>query len=379
MGETVSKQASPLPDYDRLPEASNDIDATSNHTSTVAESLNFSVIDVTEAIPAEVKSTGVSSAEVKSTVVYSTEVKSTVVSSAEVKSTVVSSADDKTAEEQEEEEEEEDKEEEHEEITDDNVEAMAAEIDQLLNFVTQDINKCLDEEGVRKVERLAILLDGMELFKASKLNNKADNEENNKANDEGTSNVGSINRQDGEGETLLHKACIWGRADEVDVLLTHPRFADDIDLNPVDGYGGTPFVMAHINSHTECIRRLLQHPRLNVNLPTVLGDPLFFYAACRGQLDIIKCWLMSGRDLGLTANGKSLEDVIQAASNQGHTEVVELLTSFQSAPVATRELLQLSDSLTSNEAESEVRDETKASVECSTIFDIDQSDLLITL
>lgn len=317
MGETVSKQASPLPDCDRLPGASNDIDAASNHTPTVAESMNFSIIDSAEAVPADIKSA------------------------------VAPSVDDKMVEEQKEEEEEKEHEE-HEEITDDNVEAVAAEIEQLVNFVTQDVNKTHDEEGVRKVERLVVLLDSMKLFETSKSGDLA------RLSDKNNNSVSQINRLDGADETLLHKACIQGRADQVDILLSHPLYADDIDLNPVDSYGKTPFFWAHVNSHTECIRRLLQHPRLDVNLPTVLGDPLFFYSACRGQLDIIKCWLMSGRDLGLTANGKSLEDVIQVASNQGHTEIVELLISFQSAPVTTRERLQLSDPLTSNKAETSV-------------------------
>jgi len=142
----------------------------------------------------------------------------------------------------------------------------------------------------------------------------------------------NVNKQDGDGWTLLHSAC-WedSRSAVIPLLLAHP----DIDVNVKDRFGHTPFYLACCGSPSR-VREMLKDSRVKVNEPAKDGYTPLHRAARNGYLDIIKWWIASGREMDLGKPGEFTTDVIGVANNRGNTEVVTLLERFESDPAQTR-------------------------------------------
>jgi len=65
-------------------------------------------------------------------------------------------------------------------------------------------------------------------------------------------------RQDEDGFTLLHHACLTdSRSPVIPLLLAHP----DIDVNAKNVYGYTPFYLACRKERPSCVRELLNDSR----------------------------------------------------------------------------------------------------------------------
>jgi len=105
---------------------------------------------------------------------------------------------------------------------------------------------------------------------------------------------------DEDGWTLLYYACMNNdsRSPVIPLFLAHP----DIDVNVKDKGGQTPF-----NGRT----------------------PLWI-AAFYGDLNIIKWWIASGREMDLGMPGDDATDAIGAAKERSRREVVTLLEGFKS-------------------------------------------------
>ena len=74
-----------------------------------------------------------------------------------------------------------------------------------------------------------------------------------------------------------------------------------------------------------------------VNEPDNDGaTPLKLAAASWGYHDVIKWWIVSGREMDLGTSGDSKTDAIGTAKNQGKTGVVSLLERFKSDAAKTR-------------------------------------------
>ena len=147
-----------------------------------------------------------------------------------------------------------------------------------------------------------------------------------------------VNSQDGEGATLLHHACVYGKDSVIPLLLAHP----DIDANLKESRGWTPFWTACFRGHTSCVRLLLKDFRVKVNKANNdVWTPLWF-AAANGHVDVIRWWIASGRDLDLGKPGDvDKTDAIGAAKEEGKTEVVNLLERFKGDAAKTRSEVRL--------------------------------------
>ena len=127
-------------------------------------------------------------------------------------------------------------------------------------------------------------------------------------------------------ETALSAACFNGHDSVVSVLLAHP----DIDPNLKQKDGWTPFMTACWSGKTSGVRLLLQDQRVMINEPNIEGSTPLRWAAFKGNQDVIKWWIVSGREMNLGTPG----DIDK-------TEVVSLLERFKSDAAKTRSEIRL--------------------------------------
>ena len=148
----------------------------------------------------------------------------------------------------------------------------------------------------------------------------------------------NVNKQDGDGWTLLHSAC-WedSRSAVIPLLLAHP----DIDVNVKSNGGCTPFFSA-CGGRPSCAREMLKDSRVKVNEPNNSGPTPLWRAAYEGHFDVIKWWIASGREMDLGIPGDvDWTDAIGGAKESNKTEVVTLLERFKENPVKTRHAVRL--------------------------------------
>jgi len=126
--------------------------------------------------------------------------------------------------------------------------------------------------------------------------------------------------------TALFAACFNGHDSVVSVLLAHP----DIDPNLKQKDGWTPFMTACWSGKTSGVRLLLQDQRVMINEPNIEGSTPLRWAAFKGNQDVIKWWIVSGREMNLGTPG----DIDK-------TEVVSLLERFKSDAAKTRSEIRL--------------------------------------
>ena len=81
---------------------------------------------------------------------------------------------------------------------------------------------------------------------------------------------------------------------------------------------------------------MLKDARVNSYETDDYGRTPLFKAACCGHLDVIRWWIVSGRDMDLGTPTEYNTDAIGAAKKSGQTEVVTLLERFKSDAVQTR-------------------------------------------
>jgi len=148
----------------------------------------------------------------------------------------------------------------------------------------------------------------------------------------------NVNMDHGYGYTFLHHAC-WRshRSAVIPLLLAHP----DIDVNAKNEFGYTPFYLACIFGRTSCVREMLKDSRVKVNQPNNAGSTPLCYAARNGHDDVIKVWIVSGREMDMGTPGDDRTDAIGAAKKNGMTEVVTLLERFKSDAAKTRHVMRL--------------------------------------
>ena len=97
---------------------------------------------------------------------------------------------------------------------------------------------------------------------------------------------------------------------------------------------------------SSCAQLLLSDARVILNEPGNIGFTPLRCAAHLEQLDVIKLWIASGREMDLGTTGNEKMDAIGAAKKveswmkenikKGKTEVVTLLERFKENPSQTR-------------------------------------------
>jgi len=101
--------------------------------------------------------------------------------------------------------------------------------------------------------------------------------------------------QDGKRRTFLHLAC-WeeSRSAVIPLLLAHPG----IDVNLKDYEGQTPFMFAS-GGYVSCVREMLKDSRMKANEPEDVGFTTVRSTSAFNQLEVIKRWIASGREMNL--------------------------------------------------------------------------------
>ena len=153
----------------------------------------------------------------------------------------------------------------------------------------------------------------------------------------------NVNIRDGSGHTLLHHACIRdSRSPVIPLLLAHP----DIDVNAKNIGGCVPFLYACSWGCASCVREMLKDSRVKVNEPEIDGCTPLWCAAYNNHLDVIKCWIASGREMDLGEPGDAdRTDAIGVAKKRGNLEVVTLLERFKNDATKTRHQVRVDLSL----------------------------------
>ena len=97
-----------------------------------------------------------------------------------------------------------------------------------------------------------------------------------------------------------------------------------------------------IIGNTSCVGELLKDSWVKVNEPDSEGQTPLWWAAVNGNLDIIKWWIASGREIDLGKPGDvDTTDAICGAWMNGKTEVVTLLERFKSDATETRHAMRV--------------------------------------
>lgn len=143
-------------------------------------------------------------------------------------------------------------------------------------------------------------------------------------------NVNWRNMDDSES-TALSVACRLLHENIIPLLLAHP----DMDLNQKIA-GETLFGWGCSQGKIACVRMLLRDGRVNLNMPDNLGFTPLWWAASNGHLEVIKWWIVSGREMDLGKPKDVYTDAVMAAKGKGKAEITALLEKFKANPAQAR-------------------------------------------
>jgi ankyrin repeat protein len=144
----------------------------------------------------------------------------------------------------------------------------------------------------------------------------------------------SIDAQDAEGYTALHRAAMRGDAQEVQQLL-----ARGAKLDTQNQYGETPIYSAVLDGRTDCVRVLLEHGA-SPNAQDPYGNPLLWDAAIHGHTNCVQVLLEHGANPN--AQGPEGQTALHLASQCGHTNCVQVLLAYVLARGNAEHAAQLS-------------------------------------
>ena len=116
------------------------------------------------------------------------------------------------------------------------------------------------------------------------------------------------------GWTALHEACVYGKTEIVQLLITSSKDFN-IDLNARDDNGWTPLHMACINGKTEIVQLMITSSKdfnIDLNARDDEGMTAFHEACVYGKTEIFQLMLKNWEEFGLD---------IKAQNNQGKTPI----------------------------------------------------------
>uniref|UniRef100_A0A6U6NK58 Uncharacterized protein n=1 Tax=Zooxanthella nutricula TaxID=1333877 RepID=A0A6U6NK58_9DINO len=137
----------------------------------------------------------------------------------------------------------------------------------------------------------------------------------------GTAGI-DVNAAEDDGTSPLFAACIFDRVGAIDALLER----QEIKVNAAQTTTGrTPLIEAVVQGHVRTIERLLAHPGVDVNQPTLDGSTALMAAAQLGSAEITALLLAKrGVDVNMSQT-KGGATPLTAAAQCGHAAVVRLL------------------------------------------------------
>ena len=141
-----------------------------------------------------------------------------------------------------------------------------------------------------------------------------------------------VNATDEEGLTALHLACDKGFSDTVGFLLSQPGI--DVNQKTLDGEEETPFMLACKAGDPFCTSHLLRDPRVKLNVRDSRGYTPLRWASFYGYGEIVRDWLISGREMDLGQPGDDFTDAIGIAKSS----YPQIATLLESAACSHREM-----------------------------------------
>jgi ankyrin repeat protein len=124
-----------------------------------------------------------------------------------------------------------------------------------------------------------------------------------------------------EDHTPLHIAC-EDHTDIVKELLAHPK----IDPNLQGKYGRTPLDYACRKRHTHIVKAFLAHPNIDVNIRDKIGQTPLHIACEKGRTEIVKAFLtLPDIDVIQDVCGRT---PLHYACRRGYTEITTMVENF---------------------------------------------------
>jgi len=119
-------------------------------------------------------------------------------------------------------------------------------------------------------------------------------------------------------------------------LLLHPR----IDLNSMNSLGSSAFLRACSDGRVEVVQLFLHDARLDLDQACADNERTGMWKAARwGQIDVVKCIIACGREFSLEKTGRWLGGVFTAAEIallEGNFKIAALLQRYRHEPDVTR-------------------------------------------
>ena len=122
----------------------------------------------------------------------------------------------------------------------------------------------------------------------------------------------------------FYAACRDGHTEIVKHMMQHER----IDVNKQDSFGGcTPFYLACQNGHTEIVKYMMQDERVDVNKQDKDGWTPIWIASDKNHTQVVQAILQSGRYINLDAKYEN-KTALEQAREKGFQEIANLLTEY---------------------------------------------------
>lgn len=130
-----------------------------------------------------------------------------------------------------------------------------------------------------------------------------------------------INLADSIKRTPLHIAVQWNHSDVVNDIITIHH--EKVDPNLQDNKGSTPLHIACECNHQKIVKKLLEHPTINLEKKNNIGATPFAIACSKGFMGIAK--LLIDKKCNIDSEDNDLNTPLHAACTHNHIPIVSLL------------------------------------------------------
>jgi hypothetical protein len=140
-----------------------------------------------------------------------------------------------------------------------------------------------------------------------------------------------INWKNARGQTPLQYSCAKDLVNITEWLLAQRK----INVAVVNTSGASVFMIACGVLNSGCAKVLIEDRRIDLNKPNNSGTTPLVLAITRGNIELIKWWIASGREIDL-GDPWTPSDSAEAVRGSGNAEIFVLLERYREDPVKTR-------------------------------------------